>query len=184
MHFDEPWHAHELTFSCFRRRPFLARDRTREYFAEAVAGARAKWAFDLWAYIVMPEHVHMIVHPRQQEYSTSQILMSIKVSVSRKALGWLRKENPPGLRQLATGQPSSPYRFWQDGSGYDRNIRTVQALRASLEYIHNNPEKRRLADRPEEWVWSSYSALELGRNGPIPVDLDSLNDALSGDLPR
>ena len=56
--YDEPGHARELTFSCYRHFQFLSRDRTRHWFVEALETARKKWAFDLWAYVLMPEHVH------------------------------------------------------------------------------------------------------------------------------
>ena len=55
--YDEPGHARELTFSCYRRFQFLSRDRTRQWFVDALEAARAKWAFDLWAYVLMPAHV-------------------------------------------------------------------------------------------------------------------------------
>jgi len=41
-------HAHELTFSCFRDRPFLKSERTCNYLVEAIIGAEAKHAFDVW----------------------------------------------------------------------------------------------------------------------------------------
>src|SRR5438105_2182185 len=53
----------ELTFSCYRRYPFLVADRTLEWFREALEAARSKFGFQLWAYVVMPEHVHLLVVP-------------------------------------------------------------------------------------------------------------------------
>src|SRR6516225_4955404 len=58
--YNEPGRAHELTFSCYRRLPLLSRDRTREWLIEAIQAARAQERFDLWAYVVMPEHVHIL----------------------------------------------------------------------------------------------------------------------------
>jgi len=49
--------ARELTFSCFHRYQFLARDRTRHWFIDELIAARAKWRFLLWAYVIMPEHI-------------------------------------------------------------------------------------------------------------------------------
>src|SRR5580704_11953175 len=48
--FNEPGHAHALTFSCFCRRPFLSKDRSRMWLVEAIDQARQIHAFDLWAY--------------------------------------------------------------------------------------------------------------------------------------
>jgi putative transposase len=81
---NEPGHAHSLTFSCFSRRPFLSKDRSRRWLVEAIDRAREKHAFDLWAYVVMPEHVHLLIWPRKPVYSTSRMLTSIKLPVSIK----------------------------------------------------------------------------------------------------
>ena len=167
-----------MTFSCYRRQRFLMRDRIRGYLAEAVAKARDKHAFDIWAYVMMPEHFHLLIWPRQQVYSISTILKSVKQSVGRRAIGWLRRENPAGLVQLATGQKDNPYRFWQDGGGYDRNIRKAKTLRMVMGYIHQNPVKRGLVERPEDWPWSSYGAWMLGQDGVIPIDKESCNLSL------
>lgn len=64
-----PGHSHELTFSCFRRFAFLKAERTCQWLADAIQTARVKHSFDLWAYVFMPDHVHLIVHPRLPEYA-------------------------------------------------------------------------------------------------------------------
>jgi putative transposase len=46
---NEPGHAHELTFTCMRRWPMLAKDRTRTWFIESLENARRKWNFAIWA---------------------------------------------------------------------------------------------------------------------------------------
>jgi len=47
------------------------------------------------------------------------------------------------------------YRFWQADPGFDRNLFSPEAIRASLEYIHSNPVKRGLCRRAVDWKWSS-----------------------------
>jgi len=172
-----PWEAHELTFSCYQRRAFLSKDRTRAYLADAVNRARSGLGFHVWGYVIMPEHVHLLIWPAKETYSISSILQAVKQSVSRRAVGWLKAQNPPGLRWLATGRPDRPYRFWQDGGGYDRNIRSGEELTDVLGYIHNNPVKRGLVSLPEDWAWSSARDW-AGRNaGPIPIDKTSCLDS-------
>jgi putative transposase len=61
--YNDPGHARELTFSCYRRYPFLSRERTRDWFGEALKAARSQFGFQLWAYVFMPEHVHLLVFP-------------------------------------------------------------------------------------------------------------------------
>jgi putative transposase len=171
--YDVPWDPHALTFSCYRNRAFLTRDRTRQWFAKALLAAKAKHRFDLWAYVLMPEHVHLLILPIREDYSISRILQSIKQPVARRAMAYLRRHDPDGLKQLATGQSHSPHRFWQDGGGYDRNVRSREELLNIVTYIHGNPVERGLVARPEEWVWSSFRAWEGLADGPIPVDKES-----------
>src|SRR5947209_8669439 len=50
--YNIPGHAHELTFSCFRRLPLLSRDRTRRWFVDAMENARRELDPALWAYVI------------------------------------------------------------------------------------------------------------------------------------
>ena len=119
---NNPGDAHELTFGCFHNQQFLSSDRTCRWLAESIQGAREKHGFSLWAYVFMPEHVHLLVCPQREAYSVPRILQSIKQPVAQKAIMWLKRTNSDGLRALATGQRHRKYRFWQDGGGYDRNV--------------------------------------------------------------
>ena len=74
---------------------------------------------------------------------------------------------------MATDQAGKPYQFWQDGGGYDRNIRNAKALREMMGYIHDNPVKRGLAERAEDWPWSSARDWAGQETGPIPIDKES-----------
>ena len=176
--YNERWNAHELTFSCLGRRPFLTSERTRAMFAQAVARARRTHCFDVWAYVVMPEHVHLLIWPRLEPYSISAILKSIKQSVARRAIAYLRQFNPSGLARLATGQRDQPHRFWLDGGGHDRNIWSKKYLLNAMTYMHNNPVKRGLVERAGDWVWSSFRDWEKISAGPIPIDKESFLEAL------
>ena len=168
-----PGHAHELTFSCFRGQPFLSFDRTMQYLAETIIRAKLKHEFDLWAYVFMPEHVHLLIWPRNEIYSISETLLSIKQSVSRKAMLYLRKNDARKLKFMATGQRHTRYRFWQDGGGYDRNITSRKTLLSSVDYIHNNPVRRGLVSRPEDWRWSSVREWCGSGTSIIPLNMES-----------
>jgi putative transposase len=64
---NECGHAHELTFSCFHRYAFLKAERTCQWLADAIDEARKRLDFAVWAYVFMPEHVHIIVYPRRAQ---------------------------------------------------------------------------------------------------------------------
>lgn len=170
--YNEPGHAHELTFSCFRRLPLLGRDRSRQWFLEALASARRRLNLALWAYVIMPEHVHVVVSPREHPYEIRLIRTALKVPVQRKALAFLRREAPGFLLRLRDEQPNGEvhYRFWQRGGGYDRNIVEPGVLLKMIEYIHNNPVRRGLVSRPADWLWSSARFYEGMRGVPLSMD--------------
>lgn len=155
--YNDPGDAHALTFSCFHGRAFLSKERPCRWLMESLRSARERWNFDLWAYVIMPEHCHLLVFPRGEDYSISRILESIKLPVTRRAKSYLQKNDPQALRVMRDEQPSGrvAHRFWQRGGGHDRNLREPEAIHAEIEYIHNNPVRRGLVTRAEEWPWSS-----------------------------
>ena len=155
--FNDPGHAHELTFSCYKRLPLLSKDRTRLWFIEALDRARRRWRFDLWAYVIMPEHAHVLLLPRESDYDISMIIKSIKQSVGRKAIEFLRANSPQWLARLAvpTSKTRVEHRFWEAGGGYDRNIDRGKTAWHSVEYLHNNPVRRGLVQVALDWEWSS-----------------------------
>jgi putative transposase len=171
-----PGHAHALTFSCFRRQPFLSKDRSRTWFIEALDRARETHHFHIWAYVIMPEHAHLLVWPTELVYDISDVLNSIKQSVSKRALAFVRREASEFLSRMEDRQPNGKthYRFWQRGGGYDRNLYEPDAVYQEIAYMHNNPVRRGLCEKPEDWFWSSAADLTEVRAGPLRVDRESL----------
>jgi putative transposase len=168
---NDPGDAHFLTFSCYRRLPLLSKDRTCDWLVDAIEDARRKHEFDLWAWVVMPEHVHLLVYPRQPVYRIEAIEWSIKQPVGVRAIRWLRQNSPEYLEELTVRNRSRTYRrFWQAGPGCDENVTEPDDLAEIISYIHNNPVKRGLVQRPEDWLWSSARDC-LGLAGsPLLID--------------
>ena len=140
--FNITGHAHELTFSCFRSRPLLKSDFACKKLAQSMVQAREKHSFGLWAYVFMPNHVHLLIYPPKDKYYIGKILTSIKQSTARGITNYLRKYNKDLLRMMRTGRDGDSFRFWQDGGGYDRNIVSYEALINAVNYIHNNPVRK------------------------------------------
>jgi putative transposase len=173
--YDIPGDAHALTFSCFKRLPLFSHERTCQWTLDALGQGRTKGLFDLWAYVIMPEHVHLVVLPHP-DVKISIILKSLKQSVANHALSWLENNAPQFLRTLEDVQPNGDraHRFWQRGGGYDRNLRSVDDIHEKINYVHNNPVRRGLVDRASSWRWSSCRAWETGEDTPIAIDRASL----------
>ena len=174
--YNTPGDAHALTFSCFQRQPFLIKDRSRQWLIEAIDRARGKLHFHVWAYVIMPEHAHLLVCPTQPVYEISEVLNSVKQSVAKRALLFVRRNAPEFLARMEDRQPNGAvhYRFWQRGGGYDRNILEPSAVYQQIDYFHNNPVRRGLCEKPDDWLWSSAADYAGVRAGPLRLDRESL----------
>ncbi len=140
---------HYITFSCYRRQPFLGSAGARDLFEVALEQARVQYRFFVTGYVVMPEHVHLLMsEPEDGELASA--IQAIKQSVSRKLIG---------VRE----------HFWQKRY-YDFNIWNYEKKIEKLKYIHRNPVKRGLVAPPEEWKWSSFLHYATGVEGVVEIE--------------
>lgn len=156
-HFHEPGDLHELTFSCYQRRPLLTNDDWRCRLARVIDEANRQEAMQLAAFVFMPEHVHLLIVPLNSEPDIGRYLACIKQPFS-KSIKEILIETPTLLLKQLTVQErpgKQCFRFWQEGPGYDRNLNTAKSIQASLDYFHNNPVKRKLCQKAIDWKWSS-----------------------------
>jgi putative transposase len=169
--YEVPGDAHFLTFSCHERRPLLSRDRSRQWMLDSLALGRNQSLCDLWAFVIMPEHVHLVLWPRNN-VANSRILKTLKQSVSHRARLWLASHAPSHLAPEESGETGSArsFHFWQRGGGYDRNLRRDVDVHEKIAYCHNNPIQRGLVSRACDWPWSSARAWETGLDEPIAID--------------
>ena len=151
--FDIAGEAHSLMFSCFRRWPLLGRPRSCRWMLDAFESARRRGRFELWAYVIIPEHVPVMLLPRSGE-RISAILTALKQPVSNRAMAWLARNRPDFLAELEAIQPNGRrhHRFWQRGGGYDRNLRSVLDIDEKIEYALHNPVRRGLVERATAWT--------------------------------
>lgn len=155
--FNEPGHAHYLTYSCLHRWALLASDLARRWVIEAIETGRLRHHFGVYAYVIMPEHMHLLVRPPRETYDLSRFLYDLKRPVSCKARKRLRGTGEiQWLKKLTVKRGSrTVFRFWQPGGGFDENITQLKALRKIAEYIHANPVRRGLVNERTDWEWSS-----------------------------
>ena len=108
---------HFVTFSCYRRLPLLARRERRDLFLKSLETIREKYELVVVGYVVMPEHVHLLVgEPRKQNLSVA--LKALKQGVSRRVLKRLRLK--AGQAKLFAGAVRL-HHFWQ-ARFYDFNV--------------------------------------------------------------
>jgi putative transposase len=145
--FQNTGELHLLTVSCHDRQPYFSTPQSRKLFEEALESARRRYVFFVYAYVVMPEHVHLLVSEPKRE-SLSQVMQALKTSVSKQ---------------------SKPRPFWLTRY-YDFNLHASEKRTEKIRYIHRNPVKRGLVNNPEDWEWSSFRHYFTGEKGRIEIE--------------
>jgi putative transposase len=155
---------HSLTFSCYQRQPLLADAARCDLFLKILERVRRRYRLVVLGYVVMPEHVHLLVSEPQRE-TLSTAIQALKLGVVRSVQ--IASEETvaapaPMSRKISEtwGTPSvggskKSNRFWQ-ARFYDFNVWTEKKRIEKLRYIHRNPVARGLVASPEQWQWSSF----------------------------
>jgi REP element-mobilizing transposase RayT len=130
--------AHDRVLDCATTGPLWLKDaRIADIVAQAIlTGDTERRFYKLYAWAVMPNHVHMLIRP---VVPVPVLTRWVKGSTARYAnliLGW-------------TGQP-----FWQDES-FDRYLRDPSEMPRIVDYIERNPVSAGLVSLKENWRWSS-----------------------------
>ena len=141
--YEGVYNSRFLTFSCFERRKLLDSPKVRDEFVERLEYVHSKMEIDLYYWVVMPNHVHLIVRPLSDDVTVAKYLHFLKRTFAYRQL--------KALRGLGLGIPQ----FWQAGGGYDRNLYSDEEFHEKTNYIHENPIRAGLVPRPEDWRWSS-----------------------------
>ena len=141
---------HFVTFSCYRRQPLSGTATAYGVFERELEAVRVRYGFVVAGYVLMPEHVHLLVgEPRRSSLSIA--LQVLKQQTSRK------------LKQRGEVQ------FWQRRY-YDFNVWSEEKRVEKLRYMHRNPVKRGLVEKPEQWQWSSFRHYANGQLGVVEIE--------------
>ena len=173
---DQPGTARFLTFSCYRRLRLFDNDRIKNRFVERLTQVAQDKCVQVIAWVVMPEHVHLVLLPSESGVTVGSFLRSLKSPLSAEVLGVWRDRRALILSHITDN--AGDHHFWQAGGGYDRNV-WGQELLEKIRYCHANPVTRGLCERSVDWPWSSARNYEAGTTkfcddaiGPaIPLDL-------------
>jgi putative transposase len=152
---------HFLTFSCYQRYPFLASARDRDLFLHVLEAMRRRYRFVVLGYVVMPEHVHLLLSEPQRA-TVSTFVQAVKLGFFRRRFGSGRTPRQPTLWPAAG-------RVWQ-ARFYDFNVWTERKRIQKLRYMHRNPVARRLVESPEQWRWSSFRSYCYGEPGLVRIN--------------
>jgi putative transposase len=148
--FQQTRQLHFITCSCFHRRPKFTTPHSRATFEAALERVRQKYGLCVYGYVVMPEHVHLLVSEPECG-DLAHAMQSLKQGVARTLA--LRAAEP----------------FWLERY-YDFNVWSEKKFVEKLRYIHRNPVTRGLVERPEDWPWSSFRHYLTGERGVVEIE--------------
>jgi putative transposase len=147
---------HFITFSRFHRLPLLDAPEPRNTFEAVLELTRARHQARVYAYVLMPEHVHLLIN-ELPSILLAQFLKAVKQITLRKLRGQRKK-------------------FWQERY-FDRNNRGEAARSEVIRYIHRNPGPRRT--NFERWGEASEARIGRKTGGLAVVELTSQRDQCS-----
>jgi putative transposase len=140
-----------ITFSCYRRQPFLQTDTPKDIIQTILEQTRKQQGLCIAAYVIMPEHIHLLTN----EPATGTLASFLQI-----------------FKQLTSRElkSASQKQFWQRRY-YDFNIlSSSEKLTEKIRYIHRNPVIRGLVSKPEDYRWSSFNHYATGEPGPIEIE--------------
>jgi REP-associated tyrosine transposase len=143
--FQETGQVHFLTFSCYRRRPNFEGAHACNTFVNALERVRRDYSLCLYGYVVMPEHIHLLVDEPERD-TLARAMQSLKQGVARRLA--LRAEDS----------------FWQ-ARYYDFNVWSERKFVEKLRYIHRNPVKRGLVLAPRIGCGAAFGTTLTAKQG-------------------
>lgn len=164
---------HYVTLVTYQRVPIFKSRTACQLFIDKLAETRAKKPCKLIGYVMMPDHVHLLLNP--QGLNISVPVGYLKGLAASAILSWLRACNYElSLAKLALRQPlqsGQTHAVWQkDFSAID--IWSHKFARQKLHYIHLNPVRAKLCEHPAQWYWSSYRAYFPHQANEVPLEID------------
>ena len=154
IRFQHTRHSHFITFSCYRRQPNFNVSDPYDLFVECLEDMRQRFCICVYGYVVMPEHVHLLVSEPERG-ALADAIHYLKLSFAK------RQRSREGRVEVGS--------FWQKRY-YDRNVRDAQEFSIKLRYLHRNPVKRGLVSEPADWKWSSFRHYALREVGVVEIE--------------
>jgi putative transposase len=149
--YQQAHQLHYITFTCYHRAGFLATPHARDTFVHNLERARRWYGFYVVGYVVMPEHVHLLVS--EPERATLAVALQMLKQTTSRNLKAIAGENP----------------FWQ-ARYYDFNVWSKRKRVEKLRYMHRNPVKRGLVEKPVDWRWSSFRHYVTGEDTGVEIE--------------
>ena len=165
-----------LTAVARNRLSVFRTDAIKVITCKALDEARTSGGFGIYAYVIMPNHLHALT---DSALKPSKILQYIKGIVSRRVIDYLKQHgHNASLRKLqrASGAHGHKYSLWEHHSNA-LPIFSESMFMQKVNYIHQNPVRAELVERAEDYRWSSTRIWKRCRleDEPLMVDIERIN---------
>lgn len=170
----DPHHLYFVTTSCVQRYHLLRRGVAKRLVVDTLDCMRLRGRIKLYAFVVMPNHLHLIVQCRAED-PLADVIRDLKKHIADRLVRQYRAEgNQTVLDFLASAvtRPEKQRRkVWEDGYNA-KDVFSPEFLRQKMAYLHYNPCQPHwdLVACPEDYVWSSARFYLLGERAIIPLD--------------
>lgn len=157
-----------LTINTYKRQPILINN--IELLRESFKRAKQTYDFEIFASVVLPDHMHLILLPKDvNEYP--KIIFAVKYHFSRNVQNGGGLGNPPCLSYSKTKKKEKG--IWQRRF-YEHTIRDEKDLYNHLDYIHYNPVKHEYSQNVKDWEYSSFE--KFVKRGNYDINRGSYED--------
>jgi len=131
---------------------------------------RKSHKFLIIAYIIMPEHLHLLILP-YGNHSVSDFVRDFKKYTAKRMLECLKARNAERLLWFFSYRKhiKSINSVWEEGF-VSLPIYTEKIFDIKLNYLHFNPVKKGYVKHPKDYLYSSYSEYYLRKKGPLSID--------------
>ena len=149
---DNP--AYYFTIVAKDRLPVFRTDKIKAVVCAAIAEAKLSGGFALYAYVIMPDHIHLITDNFLKPSNTLRYLNGI---VSRRTIDYLKKNNFQSSLEKPRRKETAGkhiYSLWE----HHNNTMLVTSEKMSMQkvnYINQNPVRANMCDQAEDFRWSS-----------------------------
>ncbi|MFZ1701128.1 MAG: transposase [Pyrinomonadaceae bacterium] len=160
-----------ITSVTHNRLPVFRTDKLKQILAQAFDEARRSSGISLFTYAIMYDHYHIVTGNERNQSDTLRYFNGIS---ARRVIGYLKDNDlKASLDKLRTETKKREYKhsLWEHHSN-TFEIKTETVLMQKVNYIHFNPVQDGLADKPEEYL---YSSARIWTSCPIedePLDMD------------
>ena len=160
---NDQYAIYYLTFTVVGWADVFTRPQCRQVILDSFNYCKKHKGLIIYGHVIMSNHIHLIAQTKPESKGMSAFIRDFKKQTAGKLIDWFTENNKESRREWmiplfnAYGTENSNNRFfqvWQNGS-CPIQILTPKFAKQKLDYIHMNPVKAGIVDKPEDYLYSS-----------------------------